>query len=100
MLTKTTNVSGALKTSDGMFINISFSYRKDVSELNTIDFNFNKDEVNVFGSYNVALGKISNYSVNNGIIDDEVFAGVQELAARIAEDPENPELYEPETIKA
>lgn len=100
MLTKTTNVSGALKTSDGMFINISFSYRKDTSELKAIDFNFNKDEVNVFGSYNVALGKISNYSVNNGIIDDNVFAGVQELAAKIAADPENPELYEPEAIKA
>lgn len=100
MLTKTTNVSGALKTSDGMFINISFSYRKDASELNTIDFNFNKDEVNVFGSYSVPLGKIANYSVNNGIIDDEVFAGVQELAARIAADPENPELYEPETVNA
>lgn len=100
MLTKTTNVSGALKTSDGMFINISFSYRKDTSELKAIDFNFNKDEVNVFGTYNVALGKISNYSVNNGIIDDNVFAGVQELAAKIAADPENPELYEPEAIKA
>lgn len=96
MLTKTINVSGGLKVADNFYANISFNYRDDVSELNNIDFNFNKDVVNVFGSYNVKAGKITNYNVNNGFIDAAVLQQVEALAARIAADPENPEFYEAE----
>ena len=98
MLTKTTNVSGSLKTKGGMYINVSFNYRDDIAELNTIDFNFNKNEVNVFGSYNIPYSKIVNYSVNNGIIDEEVFIEIKDLLDEIAKNPSNPKFYEPETI--
>jgi len=98
MLTKTINVSGALKTRGGMFINVSFNYRNDVKELNIIDFNFNKNEVNVFGSYNIVNNKFSNYSVNNGIIDEGVFEDIKVLLEEIAKDPNNPSFYEPEAI--
>lgn len=98
MLTKTINVSGGLKVADGFYANISFNYRDDVSELNNIDFNFNKDVVNVFGSYNVKAGKITNYNVNNGFIDADVLKQVEALAAKIAENPENPEFYQPDDL--
>lgn len=105
MLTKTINVSGAIKIEEGFYANISFNYKNDVSEITNIDFNFNKNLVNVFGTYNVAEARITNYNVNNGLIEPNVLSKVEALAASIAENPDNPELYEdddemPEAPKA
>jgi hypothetical protein len=96
MLTKTTNVSGSLKTASDMFVNVSFNYRNDSSELRNIDFNFNKNDINVFGSYNIQDNRIINYSVNNGIIDASILAEVKTLCGEIAEDPDASALYEEE----
>jgi len=97
MLTKTTNVSGSLKTASDLYINVSFNYHNSTDELRNIDFNFNKNDINVFGSYNITDDRIINYSVNNGIIDAETLAEVKTLCQGIAEDPDAAELYQEET---
>ena len=98
MLSKTTNISGSLKTASDLNVNVSFNYRNNITELNSIDFNFNKADVNVYGSYNIAADKILNYSVNNGFIDLETLTEVQTLLKSVAEDPEAANLYDPTTV--
>jgi hypothetical protein len=98
MLSKTTNISGFLKTASDLNVNLSFNYRNNITEIVSIDFNFNKADVNVYGSYNIAADKILNYSVNNGFIDLESLNEVQALLKSVAEDPEAANLYEPISV--
>ena len=93
MLTKTINVSGTLITNEGLYLNISFNYRNNPSEIVNLDFNFNKDEVNVFGTYNIPNKKLANYSVNNGYVEPKVLEDIIATLEFVAQNPENPDLY-------
>lgn len=93
MLTKIINVSGPLKTAGGQDINVNFNYRSTPDELTAIDFNFNKEQVNVYGSYNVFEKKIQNYSVNNGLIDTATMEDVADRLEVLAANPEADNLY-------
>ena len=96
MLTKTINVSGVITTQNGVNVNVNFNYRSSVNELTQIDFNFNKNEVNVYGSYSCPMQKVMNYSVNNGIIESEDIEDVIARIEQLAADPENEDLYSAE----